>query len=68
MARQRLTTQTLDDVQEKSAAVLAADLSTRLLGRGATESVLASMGAMLFKSMGPDNIRRAHRMAASILE
>lgn len=66
MPRRRLTNETLDDIQQKDVSLQAADISARLLGKGATDNELVTAGAMLYKSLGANGVRKLHRMASSI--
>lgn len=66
MARRRLTSATLEDIEQKGGALYAADLSARLLGRGATDNELVTAGALLFRGLGPKGIKKLHRMASAV--
>jgi hypothetical protein len=67
MARRRLTNETLETIGQRDASLQAADISARLLGKGATDSELVAAGSLLYKALGPTGVRKIHRMASTVM-
>jgi len=66
MARKRLTSATLDDVQGQRVGGQAIDIASRILGPGASDSELVASARYLKRVAGDQGINALHRLASKV--